>query len=180
VETIDRACDLFALEIYALGRAYYHDGQKLVADPDGVIAVLFTGRRGAALLATCVRSPGVSIGDELADQPETQQALARAVCRLCDIRRIIRSLNLRETTARDVTRLEPEPGEPQPSALDQAVAMLARLYGGSPWSIMRWPYEALLTCTELLQREQDEQEPARQAAGAGVPWIVNVHPAPEA
>lgn len=145
VDTIDRLYGLYGREIWALGHAYYHDGHKEIADPEALFILLLGEERGAELLSTCVTAPGetVPVDELLRLMPSAQATLARVVLSLCNVGRIVASLELERATDDQVLAGTTEADE-DVSGFDAAVIAIAQAHGCSPMELLEWPYEAFL------------------------------------
>ena len=166
VATVDLALEVFGREVWAMGHAYYKGGHTDVAQPVGVISVLCRDARAAEVLATCVEPEGPDAASLMARDAEARVVLACAVAGLCDVRRVVASLNLAESCA-EVPETEATTEDSDgPSALDVVVAAVARAYGCSPMNVLDWPYEAYLACVALMQVREAPRD-------RGVPFMVD-------
>lgn len=122
------------------------------------------------LLESCVQVHQGGAGEveeAVAGSAELARRLCLGVLEICDLSRIVSSLNL------DQALEEAEADEaPEPASGDEldvqvmGVATLARAFGAAPHEVMTWPYQEFLELAPCVEEWREEELVlARMAAG---------------
>lgn len=158
LETVRLFLELFSAELGALTSIGKDAFDSLGPSPADTLIPFFADEdRAKAVLETCCDADwqifAVAKKDDLI-------ACYRAVIGLCDIRRVIASLDLGGEEGATA------PAGPDPH--DEALVVLGEKFGVSPLSIMQWNYEAFLTvCETLKQINEERRREAELMAGGG-------------
>ena len=159
VETVRLALEIFSAEIYNAAKGYRTAGDDVQFGLDEIIPTFLSAPRIGRLLETCVEVNGGCPGDVEAaanSNPLTAEGLSRFVLKLCNIQRIVESLNL-DDTVREIDK-RTEQGE-APSAEDEeavddtqtiGIVRMGLVFGQPPHAVMRWSYEEFLATAEAV------------------------------
>lgn len=156
VETVRLFLELFAIEIGAVVVSIRKNGApEIDAAVDSMLPLFLTDWRILAVLETCS-----DLTPELAEilPPSAVKQLAETLLSLCDVERVIRSLNIATDDSPAATSSGPDPH-------DQAFVTLGEKFGVAPHTICEWPYEAFLTtCDTLAAMAEEAARGAQQEA----------------
>lgn len=188
VATVHLALGAFSMEIAALLQTW-EKLQGVGSEPREQAIHLFA--RGpeklAAVLGTCVRpaEPGASLLQAVKADPRVGEDLIRAVLSVCDIDRIVGSLDLSvmepsEDAAEVATEDEPDQG-PGYDPGDVALIGLCGMTGMKPMEVQDMPYEAYLSALDAAtvlrtgkpSAEQTEVATAEQLGALPGVGVVN-------
>ena len=162
VETVRRFLVAFGYDALAL-REMARKGNEVVKDYNGIIGVLSVSKLAPWVLESCVTLWGSAPGEteeSLTGNAPACADLMRALCTLCDVEAIAKSITLPEPT--DV---EIEKEEDGPDNQDVAVCCLAREYGVAPHTVVDWPYETFVTALEVLALANQGEQAKEQMSG---------------
>lgn len=164
--TVTRVLHLFGKRLVALTvqiRVGAIPPEKRTAED---LVTLFLGPRLAEVLETCVTMRGPGDFLKVAQDPDLQLRLARAVLGLTNPEKIARILNIDDYISGE--RDDRETGELITGA-ELVVARVAQAHGCSPSEVMEWPYLAYVAARELLfPEEKTEAGPGLSVPGLGI------------
>ena len=115
----------------------------------------------AEVLASCVNLHGGAPGETeaaLEEDSALREKIVRALVEVSDLGRIVSLLDLDDLARKLTSEPEtgapgeiPEPGKSGPSPMELLCVGLAERYGCSPFGVMGWPYEAVMSiAVEIL------------------------------
>ena len=170
VETVRRFLVAFGYDALAL-REMARKGNEVVKDYNGIIGVLSVSKLAPWVLESCVTLWGGAPGEteeSLTGDSQRCADLMRALCTLCDVEAIAKSITLPEAT--DV-ELKEEDG---PDNQDVAICCLAREYGVAPHTVLDWPYETFVTALEVLALANQGEQAKEQMTGTDAMQIPGI------
>jgi len=161
VETIATLLSLYGGEVLGCRLAFKTAPGLFASDPVATTMLHFgDAERTAAVLATCVDLVGdhrIRAGElehRLIEEPAIAMKLIEAILEICDAERIIAGMDL-DKILDMMGSLKPEPEveesdappKPQVSAIEIVCAGLAERFSTTPFEVMSWPYESILSLT---------------------------------
>lgn len=165
---VHRFLSLFWAEVAATASAYGQGAEWDVSPIDDLLSLFTRDERCDWVLCQCVDD--YDSGDEA-----TRETLCRAVLSLCDVSRIVASLNLDAAGPTIAKVLDNRIDEDAEAAVSEAaigVCLLAERLNMTPLDVMQLPYEAYLTAREAIvkidtRRLEEARRSARDSYGAG-------------
>ena len=201
VETVIVAMVRLGVDFASIRRSLLDAGDRISDPRPAVLSFLLADAvqvgKVADVLSTCAAVDGLdreAVRDVIAADVDAARALIAAVLTLCDANRIAAQMNLEAVAAALEAKASDEPESAGPSAVEFAIAVVAENYkaaGVTPFDVMGWPYEAVLTLVdELLPALRgmtvaahggaQEADPAavpisRRGVGTWAPGMVGAH-----
>lgn len=165
---VHRFLSLFWAEVAATASAYSSGAEWEASPVDDLLSLFTRDERCDWVLCQCVDD--YDSGDEAA-----RDTLCRTVLSLCDVPRIVASLNLESAAPTIAKVLDNRLDEEDQSAVSEAaigVCLLAERLNMTPLEVMQMPYEAYLTARESVvaideRRLAEARRSARDAQSAG-------------
>lgn len=167
VATVLLASSLLQREILATYKGT--QALPLPDDPVGHLLPIFSGSRLTTVLATCVTLHGGQPGDleEALQEDALTVSIIKAIMQICDLPRIIKSLDLEEAS-KEISLTEQPPDPEEVSGMEMMIILLAEKYHTTPLAVMQWPYEAFLSLMESAPKIKDK---AKELADWSLPIL---------